>query len=283
MHFATEIISSKTQHLFIKKEYDKIENKMRSEGFVSKKIDSSLSIEALKVRLKNSYCNSVEIHSKSQDKLRLFIIAGHSGSGKSTFLNTAGYSINDIFCGNMQTTMRPIKSPNYKQIMELDDRMNRHFGHYNRCMTFGSYFDNTHMARIYHEKFLPEEVVLHVDLDGIFTSEETNFMLGLRCWGAGDLIREEDAKTQLEKFFELPVFSKFSSVSALTFSCEYSSVLDRRRHRHKKIIYADPVLKANFMTIKTSWMKKLKSMPLAANYEINSDYSKGYSISPVHQ
>ena len=209
----------------------------------------------------------------ASDLNTLFIVAGSSGSGKSTILRAAYQQGLPLFGAEEQPLFESTnKDPSFE---EYDD--------YSLALHRQSLFQASHLKRLNRELNLPANVLMHLDLYQILRGIDPSYWprplkkralemagpdgkLGKRSLEALQDVRDNDL--MLKAYLKRAFFSRFRRILINTVVCDFSEnsvQLARRKQRAKQVRLKyfsapEPLARAIHAEIYATWARNLTQL-----------------------
>ena len=209
-------------------------------------------------KLRVEYISGVKEDANSNtNKPDLYIVAGFSGCGKSTFLDSARFSVDKIFSQD-EVTVKMLP-PEISRFLYL-----RHSFWDNRdqSMLFSDAF--TDIEYLYLQEILPKQTLLHLNLTNLlFKGYPKHFRLhGLK---KSDLKSSRLVSNHFRRFFENAFFKKFGKISIATISIDFEVNAKRYSSRTGNTFYFKAEMKDVYNQIMQIWHSEVASLAATAN------------------
>jgi tetratricopeptide (TPR) repeat protein len=229
----------------------------------------ALTPKSIKSQLKTEFATTAQGQpGPDTNKPDLYIVAGFSGCGKTTLLNTAHFSIDNIFA----TRQSAIKIPP-AEIIEFLRKRRSISPNLMQAMLFSNCFGLLGMPFLCRQKILPKQTLLHLDLANLFLSRRLWELTGINCLTPDEFKSASNLKQHLLQFFEIPFFKKFNSMSIATLEIDFDTNAERYARRGGKF-YFDHKMKNTYNQAIQVWHEHIYSLPTAINNSITE--SNGY-------
>ncbi|WP_137024428.1 lipopolysaccharide assembly protein LapB [Synechococcus sp. N19] len=243
------------------KMYERYENALQKK-LLSVDAREKLNVTAAdtKSKLKAEYSSPIDKpKSDGTSHPDLYIIAGFSGCGKTTFLNTAFYSVEKIYspCNHRIKTL-PVEFINYlnKRRTLTDAKLQAIFF----CNAFG-------LNDAMNQQILPQQTLVHLDLTGLLLRGHL-LMPELTRLEIEDLKSVNMVEDFFKSFFTMPFFKKFNTISIATFHQELCVNAERYMKRNGTSFHFDSSTESVYKQILKSWHHQISSLPRVADYTI---------------
>ncbi len=217
-------------------------------------------------KLKVEHVSGVkENNNSSIHKPDLYIVAGFSGCGKSTFLDSARFSVDKIFSQD-EVTVKMLP-PEISKFLQL-----RHSFWDNRdqSMLFSDAF--TDIEYLHLQEILPKQTLLHLNLTNLlFKGYPNHFRLhGLE---ESDLKSPRLVSSHFRRFFEHEFFKKFATISIATISINFELNAIRYTSRTGNKFHFKAEMKDTYNQILQIWHREVSSLATNAdNIITESDF-----------
>ena len=162
----------------------------------------------------------------------------------------------------------------------------KNVGYYQKAMLMGSYFSPMHINYLLAERYLPNHIVLHIDLRSLFFWKKLALMIGFTPLEEINLESAKKASNLLDTFWCHPFFQKFQTISISTFAPNYNENLKRFTSRAQdpdSFFLGKDKPSEIYNELYNSWFESLDkledSFDLVNDNIIHNDASK-YHISP---
>ena len=223
--------------------------------------------KSLRSQLRTEYSSPID-EPKSACKIKpdLYIVAGFSGCGKTTFLNSVFYSVDSIFHGgNRRIKILPIEVLKFleKRRSLVDSNL--------QAMLFCNAFE--YFDFIDKQKVLPMQTLFQLDITYLLLSGDKKFV-GFNSLELQDLAVASNVDKYLQRFCALPIFQKFNSISIATIHQDFNTVAERYTERTGKSFYFDSSMKGIYDQVMQSWQQQIHSLSTGINCVITE--SDGY-------
>ena len=257
------------------REHERLErflaNRIYQEDIYSK---LSLSPNSLRTKL-DAGCSDNNLKNQPTSESftpHLYILAGFSGCGKSTFLNSTRLDTNEIFCKSPKK-IKILSQETRKLLTDLEGVKGRSF---ERAMLQGTYFQITDIPILCIQKQLPRKTLLHLDLANLLMSPYLGGFAEIAPLRPVDLQIDSKIKRHLSKIFASSFFNKFESISIATIDIEYSLNVTRFEKRTGRKFYFGPESQRLYKQAMKSWHDYIQSLPTSVDNlvtEANGHYT----------
>ena len=223
-------------------------------------------------KLRVEYISGVKENANTNtNKPDLYVVAGFSGCGKSTFLDSARFSVDKIF-SQEEVTIKMLP-PEISKFLYL-----RHSFWDNRdqSMLFSDAF--TDIEYLYLQETLPKQTLLHLNLTNLlFKGYPKHFRLhGLN---ESDLKSPRLVSGHFRSFFENAFFKKFGRILIATISIDFEVNAKRYSSRTGNTFYFKAEMEDVYNQIMQIWYSEVSSLAATAN-NIISEGDSHYIVRP---
>ena len=186
--------------------------------------------QSIKSQLKNEYNLAMPPQTdQKRGKPDLYVVAGFSGCGKSTFLNTALFSIDKIFSPKKTSLdILPIKTIEYfharRRLWDTTDQ----------AMLFCNAFSD--ITFLFKQEILPKQTLLHLDINHLLLSDDLK-AFGIDRLEFKDLNSIRKVDQFLTDFIKIPFLISSTQFQLQLFKLTFTLIgLGTQEERQKNLI-----------------------------------------------
>ena len=201
----------------------------------------------------------------------LYVVAGFSGSGKTTFLDSACFAVDKIFCREKVTVQ--MFPPEICKFLSL-----RHANWYNRdqSMLFCDAF--TDIEQLSLQDTMPRQTLLQLNLTHLLFNGYPRYF-GLPGLQEADLKFQRRVSDHFRHFFNHPFFTKFATISIATICIDFEVNSFRYSSRTGNSFHFKPEMKDTYNQVRQIWLEAVSSLTPYANYVI-TEIDSSYVVNP---
>ena len=240
-------------------------------------INININAESMKSQLKPEYKPTfVDQESKQlgtpKTKPDLFIIAGFSGCGKTTLMNSAFYDVEKIF----STRRNRIKIPSSEMRKFLETRRSLYDTDC-QAMLFCNIFCS--LEFINGKTSLPSQTILHLDLTDLLIRGRQMAFLDFKHLRLQDLALKSNVDDLFQRFLSIPLFDKFNSISIATIHQSFDTNQERYANRSRLKFDFDLSMQRIYHQALESWHQQISYSPIAIHNTVR-ELDGHYLIEP---
>ena len=187
----------------------------------------------------------------------LYIVAGFSGAGKTTFLHSSFFSIEKVFgTEDAFLKMLPVEISKFLALRrELWDNRDQ-------SMLFSDAF--TDIEFLYEQNILPRQTLLHLNITHLLLKGHPK-LFGLNPLKPDDLESPKNLNDYLKRFFATRFFNKFQSISIATIDIDYDTNAERYSSRTGNKFQFSSNMKNGYKRIMEAWHDQVSHLPTIAD------------------
>lgn len=182
--------------------------------------------------INTNYVNISGSLQKHGSKIELIVVAGCSGCGKSTVLNTLRDKLRHIDANKSYTFGSELQQEAALSLSKYDSRLNILCqGRYHRALTFGGYFEHQDLDSLNKEEKIPSRIFMHVDLRYLLLCNKRSSFDFRRSI---DLIEKDENDKVMRETLSHPFFFKCQSIKVFTMAISHDENKNRFYSRQKE-------------------------------------------------